>query len=544
MQLSKSWLTIQGPQPSTAMEWAWASARIVVVLTAAIGALLFLEGNPARPAIFWAVGFVILYDIAIAVLIKRAYNRAAFRIGFALDHAVLLAVWWVTVQGGNDSAPNDLYLILFPVVIIGVVRVGWALGLAYTLLLIVWMAWADLRYQPANSYPVDQLPIRVAFLVLVAALVGVLVFNLQRARRDAERHGETMAATQRSMAEGLVVIGSDGVVEFYNPAAATIFGIAPHATSDITIHAMSESATRSGQTEGFARSVCALSEQWLDEPTTVYVGNDRPESQHYSLTAFPIVREEARSTGILIRNITEQWELEQRQFGFVSIAAHDLRTPLTAVMGFSELLMTRQTSEEKRTQWLGYINAESHRLTAVLDEILSVSRIQSGDAAMTFATLDVHKLVNDTSIEAAAISLSHQVSVEIADDLPPILADVDKVKQVLLNLVSNAIKYSPAGGEVAVTAKMDLPRTRLVMSVADQGIGIADRDREKLFSSFSRVRNEQTESIRGTGLGLYICKNLVQAMGGDIWVESALGSGSMFSFAVPIEPPTANTQAA
>jgi PAS domain-containing protein len=330
MQLSKSWLTIQGPQPSTAMEWAWASARIVVVLTAAIGALLFLEGNPARPAIFWAVGFVILYDIAIAVLIKRAYNRAAFRIGFALDHAVLLAVWWVTVQGGNDSAPNDLYLILFPVVIIGAVRVGWALGLAYTLLLIVWMAWADLRYQPANSYPVDQLPIRVAFLVLVAALVGVLVFNLQRARRDAERHGETMAATQRSMAEGLVVIGSDGVVEFYNPAAATIFGIAPHATSDITIHAMSESATRSGQTEGFARSVCALSEQWLDEPTTVYVGNDRPESQHYSLTAFPIVREEARSTGILIRNITEQWELEQRQFGFVSIAAHDLRTPLTA----------------------------------------------------------------------------------------------------------------------------------------------------------------------------------------------------------------------
>ena len=233
---------------------------------------------------------------------------------------------------------------------------------------------------------------------------------------------------------------------------------------------------RSGQTEGFARSACALSDQALEEPVTVYVGNDRLESQHYSLTAFPIVMEEARSTGILIRNITEQWELEQRQFGFVSIAAHELRTPLTAVMGFSELLITRKTSEEKRAEWLGYINADSHRLTAMLDKILSVSRIQSGDATLTFATLDVHKLVNETSIEAAAISLSHQVSVDIADNLPPILADVDKVKQLLLNLISNAIKYSPAAGDVTGTARMDLTQTRLVMSVSDQGIGIADRD--------------------------------------------------------------------
>jgi signal transduction histidine kinase len=293
------------------------------------------------------------------------------------------------------------------VVIVGVVRVGWALGLACTLLLIVWMAWADLRYQPANSYPVDQVPIRVAYPVLVGALLGVLVSNLKRARRDAERHGETMAATQRSMAEGLVVVGSDGVVEFYNPAAATIFGIAAHATSGITIRAMTESGMRSGQTEGFVRSVCALGDQALEEPVTVYVGNDRPESQHDLLTAFPIVMEEARSTGILIRNITEQWELQQRQCGFVSIAAHELRTPFTAVMGFSELLVTRKTSEVKRAEWLGYINSESHRLTAVLDKILSVSRIQSSDAMLTFATLDVHKLANETSTEAAAISLSH-----------------------------------------------------------------------------------------------------------------------------------------
>lgn len=535
--LAKSRLTIQGPQSTIHMEWAWAAARIVVVLTVAVGAWLFMGGNPAQRYVLTAVAFVFLYDIGLALLIKRGRVDAAFGIGFVLDHVVLLTVWWLTISSADADTPNDLYLILFPVLVIGVVRVGWAFGLAYTVLLIGWMAWADLRFQPADSYPVDQLPIRVAFMVLVAVLVTLLVYNLQRARLDAEKQSETMGAVQRSMAEGLVVISSDGKVEYCNPAGAAFCGTTPELALGKNVDFLCNAAITSGQTEAFAERIEAIARMPVTEPSTIYVGNDRPESRHYAFTTFPIAMEAGRLSGVLIRDMTEQWELEQRQFGFVSIAAHELRTPLTAVMGFSELLQTRKLSDEKRDEWVGYINAESHHLAAILDEILSVTRIQSGDAPLTLTTLNVANIVQETVRDAVAIAPERSIMVDIPDGLPSPVGDAEKFKQVLLNLVSNAIKYSPNGEPITITIREDEASRYLKVGVTDQGLGIAARDREKLFSSFSRVRNEQTESIRGTGLGLYICRKLVDAMGGDIWVDSALDEGSTFTFTLPLEPP-------
>ena len=535
--MAKNWLTIQGPQSTTGTEWAWAAARIAVVLTVALGASLFMGGNPAQRFIMSAVGFVFLYDLALAVLIKRGKVSAAFSIGFILDHVVLLTVWWLTVSHAEADAPNDLYLTLFPVLVIGVVRVGWALGLAYTVLLIGWMAWADLRYQPADSYPIDQLPIRVAFLVLVAALVTVLVYNLQRARREAERQTETMAAVQRSMTEGLIVFGADGLVQYANPVGAAICGTTPELALAQSIDTLCNSATSSGHTQDFVDALETIAAGPVSDSSTLYVGNDRPESRHYALTIFPIAMESGNFSGVLIRDMTEQWELEQRQFGFVSIAAHELRTPLTAVMGFSELLQTRNPSAEKRAEWVAYINAESHHLAAVLDEILSVTRIQSGETLLTVEAMDVQTLINETLRHVTSIAPDRKVTAAIPEDIASPAGDAEKLKQVLLNLVSNAIKYSPNGEPVEISVTTDQASGYLWFSITDHGLGIASRDRAKLFTSFSRVRNEQTESIRGTGLGLYICRNLVEAMGGSIWLDSTLGEGSTFTFTLPPEPP-------
>lgn len=521
-----------------------AIARIVVVLTVASGAWLFMDENPAQQYVLGAVAFVFVYDIALASLIQRGRLSAAFRVGFLLDHAVLLVVWWLTIRHTELDAPNDLYLVLFPVLVIGVVRVGWALGVAYTILLIGWMAWADLRYQPSNSYPVDQLPIRVAFLVLVAALVTLLVYNLQRARREAERQTETMAAVQRSMTEGLVVLSPDGTVEYCNPVGAVICGTTPELAIGRDLEFLCDCAVASGQPEAFATGIREIVEASGSEGETIYVENDRPESRHYALTTFPISMDAGAFSGVLIRDVTEHWELEQRQFGFVSIAAHELRTPLTAVMGFSELLQTRNPSQEKQALWVGYINAESHRLAAVLDDILSVTRIQSGDTQLNVMAVDIQNVVDSTLRDMAAIAPERVVVVDIADDIGSINGDAEKLKQVLLNLVGNAIKYSPNGKPVEVRVQIDPASKGLTIDVTDQGVGIADRDRSKLFTSFSRVRTVQTESIRGTGLGLYICKKLVEAMGGNIWVDSILGEGSKFSFTLPFEPPADLAQAA
>jgi signal transduction histidine kinase len=536
--LTKNWLTIQGPQSTTGIEWAWAIARIVVVLTVALGAWLFMGGNPAQRYVLGAVAFVFIYDLALAALIARGQHTAAFKIGFVLDHVVLISVWWLTLLHAEADAPNDLYLVLFPVLVVGVVRVGWAIGLAYTVLLIGWMAWADLRYQPADSYPVDQLPIRVAFLVLVAALVTVFVYNLQRARREAERQAETMAAVQRSMTEGLVVFSAAGIVEYCNPVGAAICGTTPEDALGQTIAFLCDAAAQSGQTSDFVTCVAEVANAPVTEASTIHVGNDRPGAQHYAITTFPIAMDGGEYSGLLIRDVTEQWELEQRQFGFVSIAAHELRTPLTAVMGFSELLQTRKPSEEKRDEWVGYINAESHHLAAVLDEILSVTRIQSGETTLTLSPVSVGALVTDTLRDLAAIAPERVITVNVPEDVPEVEGDAEKLKQVLLNLTSNAIKYSPNGEPVELTVRYEPVTRDLHFAVTDHGMGIAARDRTKLFTSFARVRNEQTESIRGTGLGLYICRKLVEAMGGDIWFDSTLGQGSTFTFTLPLDPPS------
>ena len=534
-RLSSNWLTIQGPQPTAGMEWVWLVARVVVVLAVAAGAVAFLADNSAKPVILGGVYFVLAYDLALGALIQRGRVATAFRVGFALDHIVLLTVWWLTVRDVAEADPNDLYLMLFPIVVIGVVRVGWVMGVAYTILLVGWMAWADLRYQPVDSYPIEQLPLRAAFLVLVAALTSVLVFQLQSARRRAERERETLASVQRSMAEGLIVVDNGGDVQFYNPAATALLGTPADTPDNMPFEELVKHATALHETAGLGDDLLRLVQSSSMAPQTLEATLDRADRRHCAFTVFPIaMEEEGTLTGLLVRDVTEQWEMQQRQYSFVSIAAHELRTPLTAVMGFSELLQTRSPSDRARTEWLGHINAESHRLTAILDELMSVSRIQSGKTSLTVEQLDFAAIVDDVITACETLSPSRQFQVSVPATLPDLWADGGKVKQVLLNLMSNAIKYSPAGDPVRLTARVDGERGELVIDVADNGVGIPSHEHEKLFTTFYRVRTSATEGIRGTGLGLYICKGIVELMGGRIWMVSAPDAGSTFSFSLPL----------
>lgn len=233
--------------------------------------------------------------------------------------------------------------------------------------------------------------------------------------------------------------------------------------------------------------------------------------------------------------MTEQWELEQRQYGFVSIAAHELRTPLTSVMGFSELLQTRSVGEETRNEWLGHILAESRRLTSILDELMRVSRIQSGKTTLELGPVDLVALVDAVVADAIVTMPGRNVEVVIPADVPQLHGDAGKLKQVLINLVSNGLKYSPGGGIVRVSARVDAAASEIVFDVSDEGVGIAERDGERLFTTFYRIRTAETEGIRGTGLGLFIPRYPVSLMAGRIWFESTPQQGSTFSFALPLD---------
>jgi signal transduction histidine kinase len=225
-------------------------------------------------------------------------------------------------------------------------------------------------------------------------------------------------------------------------------------------------------------------------------------------------------------------EVNRVRNNFMSMAAHERRTPLTTVLGFSELLLSDDVPRDRAKAWLHSINRESIRLNHLIDELMSVSRRDSGRLELTIEPTSLQGAVR-AAVLSAGIGPRHTVLVEVPEDLPDVAADGDKLRQVLVNLLSNAFKYSPNGGKIQVRA---FPSTddQARIEVQDDGLGIAPEDQAKLFTTFHRVRTPETADIPGTGLGLSIVKSLVEMMGGTIDVKSVIGEGSTFGFTLPV----------
>jgi signal transduction histidine kinase len=217
---------------------------------------------------------------------------------------------------------------------------------------------------------------------------------------------------------------------------------------------------------------------------------------------------------------------------FVSIASHELLTPLTAVMGYSELMVKREP-DEKRRKWAQIISDNAQTMSRIVNDLLNVSRIQSGRIGIKLEQVKLVEVIEDRLCMAKENSSKHEFVLDIGADIPDVIIDRDKFAQVIWNLLSNAIKYSPKGGTIRLSAKNDLEKNRVIVSVTDEGMGISPADSESLFKTFHRIQRPETISIRGSGLGLYIVKEWIEAMGGQVWLESTLNVGSTFYLAVP-----------
>ena len=230
--------------------------------------------------------------------------------------------------------------------------------------------------------------------------------------------------------------------------------------------------------------------------------------------------------------------IDQMKSEFISVASHELRTPLTAIANALKLILKGKTGEinEKQTQFLSMAERNIHRLTNILNELLDLSRMEAGKMEIKFEEFDLRGLIECTvsslgpQAEAKSISLKTQV----AETLPPVQTDREKVEQVLTNLIGNAIKFTPESGEIRVTAGiLDGKEKMVTISVKDSGIGIPKDQLVNLFQKFYQVESSLHRSASGTGLGLAICKGLVEALQGEIWVESEPGKGSTFTFTLP-----------
>jgi signal transduction histidine kinase len=219
---------------------------------------------------------------------------------------------------------------------------------------------------------------------------------------------------------------------------------------------------------------------------------------------------------------------------FVSVASHELRTPLTSIVGYADLLMRRDPTDITRKRWLKNIYDNSQRINDMLDELLNVSRIASGKVNIKLERVRLFDVLEETLSLISESTNKHEFVVDIEPDLPELSVDRDKFSQVVGNLLSNAVKYSPNGGRITLSAHNKEEQHLIVVSVADEGIGISPEDKDLLFTTFHRIQRPETEGIRGSGLGLYIAKEWTEAMGGKIWLESELNKGSTFFIAIPM----------
>jgi len=236
------------------------------------------------------------------------------------------------------------------------------------------------------------------------------------------------------------------------------------------------------------------------------------------------------------REAAKHEELVRIKDQFVFIAAHELRTPVTVIKGYASMALEEGAgaANEKVTKYLKGVEQANERLLQLVEDLLEVARSEAGKIVIRVQPVDIRKPIVATVEELKQLAKKKSISLDYQSpqNLPDVLADEDRVREVAMNLINNAIKYTPSNGHVWVSH--EIREKEVVTSVKDDGFGIPKEDQEKLFKKFYRVRTEQTQSIEGTGLGLFIVKELVEKMGGKIWVESEEGKGSTFSFSLPV----------
>ena len=225
-------------------------------------------------------------------------------------------------------------------------------------------------------------------------------------------------------------------------------------------------------------------------------------------------------------------ELDRLKDEFIAITSHELRTPLASVYGAAMTLQRHDLADKQRESMLGVIYRESGRLARLVDQVLWASRLESTRSTPGLGSFDPVELVDDV-VAAEHAHLPPTVSLTIAmdDAAPRVAADGEKVKQVLVNLIDNAVKYSTDSGAIEVSLRTVDDRVRF--SVRDDGLGIPLVEQQRIFDKFHRLDPDMTRGVGGTGLGLYICKQLVDQMNGRIWVASREGEGSTFAFELP-----------
>jgi two-component system phosphate regulon sensor histidine kinase PhoR len=337
---------------------------------------------------------------------------------------------------------------------------------------------------------------------------------------------ERLTAVLDGMIEGVLVVGSDGRVEIANARLRELFDCWGELAGRRTL----EVIRRADVDEALARAAAA-SEAVMAE---VALADDRVLRLHAH--RFP-AKGDLQGIVAVFHDVSEIRRLESHRRDFVANVSHELRTPLTAIRGFAETLGDDALPAEQRKRFVEVIGRNAERLSALIEDLLELSRIEGGKHPLALEPVDAATLASTLLRDMRPRLESRQLASTVSGSGAPVLADRRALEQVLQNLLDNAAKYTEPGGRIDVRVTGGSERVRI--EVADTGIGIPERDRARVFERFYRVEKARSRDLGGTGLGLAIVKHLVQAMDGEVFLASREGEGTTFTIVLPTASPPA-----
>jgi two-component system phosphate regulon sensor histidine kinase PhoR len=364
----------------------------------------------------------------------------------------------------------------------------------------------------------------IAALLAMAYMMSPSIARSRLSRQERDRAERVLA----HVGDGVFLVDHDGVIRLWNPAAEAITGLRADAICNRpaeemipgwpAIAARVRVATRPGHPDDASSA----------ETVPLDVGG---RELWLSIVGVTLVD----GTVYAFRDVTHERQLEELRSQFVATISHELRTPLASLHGAALTLREREDDLSPETQHalLEMIAAQSRRLADLVEEILVTGQLDSGSLRVVTEPFDPEELVW-TAAAAARLRLGDDATVDVS--LPPVVpkvaGDAERTRQVLANLVDNAIKYSPHGGRIELGVEADEGNARF--TVSDQGLGIPLGEQERIFDKFYRLDPDHLRGIGGSGLGLYICRELVRSMNGRIWVDSDAGKGATFAFELPL----------
>ncbi len=364
-----------------------------------------------------------------------------------------------------------------------------------------------------------------------------------RMYRELEEQQQRLEAVIENSTVGVMILDQGRCVVSLNQTLADLVGMTP----ENALHRRCNEVLDLHNVSGF--DFCQSSEA-IDLPSADSIHCEgeirRPgaKTRTVTVTYTPLRDYQDNLLNVIVNvtDITRFKEEEEQKTTFVSAISHDLKTPVTVIKGNVELLQRPDAAwqPEESQEMLKVIAEESDRLEGMINDLLDVSKVAAGALRLETFPVELSRLLESVVQGADLQTDRHRFILDFPPDpLPVVQADEDKLRQVFANLIGNAIKYAPAGGDIRVGAWREEPEdprksARVVVYVADQGIGIPESELDRIYQSFYRVDRGSNRSTSGTGLGLFLAKSIVEAHDGELWARSALGEGTTFFVALPV----------